>query len=138
MMRFILYNDEYYIGDWDDVALKTTAWSSILFLLFLEILEILQRAVGFKSVCCKVFDVMVCSVVILFWILSIGLLLLYKNDYGYPVPKGYRVLQITLCSIFAIIQFRWITVNVEEIVDVIKSRRSKNAETDPVEVAVRA
>ena len=24
MMRFILYNDEYYIGDWDDVALKTT------------------------------------------------------------------------------------------------------------------
>ncbi|XP_075261576.1 uncharacterized protein LOC142353232 isoform X2 [Convolutriloba macropyga] len=134
VVRFILYNAEYYIGDRDDVALKTTAWSSIFFLSFLEFLEILQRAVGFKSMCCKVFDVMVCSVVIVFWILSIGLLLLYEYDYGYPVPKGYRVLQIALCSIFAIIQFCWITVNVEEIIDDIRSRRSEDAETDPVEL----
>ncbi|XP_075256910.1 uncharacterized protein LOC142349321 isoform X1 [Convolutriloba macropyga] len=130
------YNPNYYQFDknvYGDRALEATAWTCLSFSVFLGVLNMLERGVGIKSIGCKVFDIVMSVAAVALWSLSIVLIVLYNVKYDEGYPKGYNIIQLTLCALSLFLQILWILANVREIIKIRRSRKCDKWETLPNE-----
>ncbi|XP_075247781.1 uncharacterized protein LOC142340895 [Convolutriloba macropyga] len=126
------YNTRFHHFDktvYGDRALKATAWTCLSFSVFLGLLNMLERGLGIKSIGCKVFEIVMSVAAVALWSLSIVLIVLYdmKPHEGYP--KGYNIIQLTLCTLSLFLQILLILANVREIIKIRRSRKCDKWET---------